>query len=114
MKNFKMKDLMITIQPQTVGSNALYNCEPHSKPGDTTGCTNCTHQTSGDETNCTNCTHQTVTDGTGCTNCTHQTTVTCKPHSKPEQLAGIKLSQKAAELNKLKKDIVRLQEEVFA
>jgi hypothetical protein len=127
MKNFKMKDLMVTINPKRSDSNALYNCENHSTPdhptgctncthqttGDGTNCTNCTHNTTGDETNCTNCTHVTTGEGTGCTNCTHNTTTTCIPHTKghKDQMSD---SIKATELSKLKKAITRLQENEYA
>jgi hypothetical protein len=125
MKNFKIKDLLVTIKPAKI---AVFDCEQHSKPDDTTNCTECTHQTrgegtqcttcthqtSGDETNCTTCTHQTTGDGTNCTNCTHQTTVTCKPHSKPDHQQRLNDSVKAAELRKLKNAIARLQENEYA
>jgi hypothetical protein len=114
MKNFKMKDLMISINPERSDRNAVFNCEHHSKPDDTTGCTECTHNTTGDNTNCTQCTHNTTGDNTNCTQCTHNTTVTCKPHSKHEQKSAMNDSLKAIELTKLKKAIARLQENEYA
>jgi hypothetical protein len=99
MKNFKMKDLMITINPKRSDSNAVYNCENHSKHDDPTNCTSCTHITTG--------------DGTNCTQCTHNTTTTCIPHSKGHK-GQMSDSIKIAELAKLKKAIARLQENEYA
>ncbi len=113
MQNFKIRDLMVTIQPQNAFGNPFHNCDQHSKSGDTTGCTSCTHVTSGDETNCTSCTHVTTGDGTNCTSCTHQTSVTCKPHSKHEQKQDSRDAFKVMELDKLKKAVARLQEEKY-
>src|SRR5579871_2135470 len=99
MQNFKIRDLMVTIQPQNAFGNTFHNCDQHSKPGDTTGCTSCTHVTTG--------------DGTNCTSCTHQTSVTCKPHSKHEQKQDSRDAFKVMELDKLKKAVARLQEEKY-
>src|SRR5579862_399343 len=99
MKNFKLKDLMISINPANGENNALYNCENHSKP---------------EGTNCTECTHNTTTDGTNCTSCTHNTATTCIPHSKPGHNQQMDDSLKATELKKLKKAITRLQENEYA
>jgi hypothetical protein len=100
MQNFKIRDLMVTIQPQSAGHSTIHNCDQHSKPGDTTGCTSCTHVTTGDETKC--------------TSCTHQTSVTCKPHSKHEQKQNGRDALKVMELDKLKKAVARLQEGKYA
>lgn len=100
MKNFKTKDLMIAINPKKSDGNAVFNCDHHSKPNDTTGCTECTHNT--------------ATDGTNCTQCTHNTATTCIPHSKPGEKNQMNDSIKAIELTKLKKAILRLQKNEYA
>jgi len=88
MKNFKTKDLMITISPEKTNYTGVYNCEHKSKPD---------------------------TGGTQCTTCTHNTNTTCVPHSKkPPKKYQMNDSLKAIELKKLKAAISGLQNKEYA
>src|SRR5580700_2720344 len=109
MEKFKVKDLMITLNPSRAKHMNVYDCEQSTKPDDGTNCTSCTHNTTTLETKCTSCTHVTAGDET-CTSCTHNTATTCIPHSKPAGRQQWSDSQKELELRKLKRAISHLQE----
>jgi hypothetical protein len=113
MEKFKVKDLMITLNPSKAKHIGVYDCEQSTKPDDGTNCTSCTHNTTTLETNCTSCTHVTAGDET-CTSCTHNTATTCIPHSKPVEKHQLSHTLKAIELEKLKKTIARMQETEYA
>jgi hypothetical protein len=127
MEKFKVKDLMITLNPSSAKHYGIYDCEQSTKPDDGTNCTTCTHNTTTLETNCTTCTHNTTTletncttcthntaGGETCTSCTHNTSTTCIPHSKPAEKGHLSHELKQMELEKLKKTISRLQETEYA